>query len=244
MYSGTGECGSSSHCLALLRALWLADPERCHRISWNVPQDLPIPALHHITKWERHQGFSWLYPSPQQCCSINPSTSIAVALLYSLFAHHPFHPNSNSHLSNSARSASFRGNLSWAKKFPSLRCNPRSTQALFILSWDFNWPGICLLRMVAEREAFPKRVGNINAEEILVAKMPFYRLFSFLWLETSEPFLSLKLVFIKNLFCRPRVVFNTSSRAELRQQALERLNDTGVVPLKVLPVHLSGAFLA
>lgn len=40
------------------------------------------------------------------------------------------------------------------------------------------------------------------------------------------------------------MVFNTSSRAELRQQALERLNDTGVVPLKVLPVHLSEAFLA
>lgn len=28
------------------------------------------------------------------------------------------------------------------------------------------------------------------------------------------------------------------------QQALEQLNDTVVVPLKVLPVHLSGGFLA
>lgn len=53
MYSGAGECGSSSHCLALLRALWLADTEGCHRISCNVPQGLPIPALHHSTACER-----------------------------------------------------------------------------------------------------------------------------------------------------------------------------------------------
>lgn len=176
MYSGAGECGSSSHCFALLRALWLAVTEGCHRISCNVPQS--CPSLPCIIAPSVREG-PGLYLSPQQCCSIIPSTSIAVSLLYSLFVHYPFYSNSNSHVSNSARSASFRGNLSWAKEFPSLRCNPRSMQAFFILSWDFNWPGICLLRMVSEREVFPKRVGNINAEEILIAKMPFYRLFFF-----------------------------------------------------------------
>lgn len=67
----------------------------------------------------------------------------------------------------------------------------------FYFELRLNWPGIHLLRMVAEREVFPKCMGNINAEEILVVKMPFYRLLSFLWLEASEAFLSPTVSFYK-----------------------------------------------
>lgn len=143
--------GAAVHIALLCWELSALQTQKDVRVSCKVPQGLPIPALHRSTKCERDQGFSFLFPSPQQCGSTLPSTSIAVSLLCSLFAHYPFYPNSNSHLFDSARSASFCGNLSWAKKPPSLGCNPRSSQAFFILNWDLNWPGICLLRMVVKR---------------------------------------------------------------------------------------------
>lgn len=73
---GACECGSRSHCLALLRAFCLGDSRRCHRAPCNVPQRLPIPALHRSTKPKRgtraFPGFS-LSPSSAAISSPSPA---------------------------------------------------------------------------------------------------------------------------------------------------------------------------
>ena len=127
------------------------------------------------------------HPLRQHCCF--PARS--------LFAHYPFYPNSSFHPSGSARRAPFPGKQSRVKTLPSPGCNLRLTRAFFIFSWDFNWPGICVLRILAEGEVFPKPTGNSKVEERPLAWMPFYRIFSLLRLETSEPFLSPKVSFYK-----------------------------------------------